>query len=179
MSDTNFTRSQGETWRIVLQMEDVDCVPTMIADASKSPLLYFAGIATKAGETSVPIFFKMHDVETKKYGRGSSRNIDDGVYKVYAYIPADEVGSCSISEHSTRSSCEMNSGTWTVNAAASLLTTSQMATGDWRYEIRVADAADISNLETANTILEGYLTIEDGPLDSAAGSSFVFSAPTL
>jgi hypothetical protein len=178
MSDTNFTRSQGETWRITVEMEDAYCVPSMLADASKSPLLYFAGVATKSGQTTIPMHFKMHDVETKTHGRGNKRVTEHGVYKIYAYIPADEIGSCSITAHSDKATCELNSGTWTVNTAASLLTTSKMETGDWRYEIRVADAMDISGLETANTILEGKLTILDGPLDSTPGSAFTFSAPT-
>jgi hypothetical protein len=53
-----------------------------------------------------------------------------------------------------------------------------MTAGDWTYEIRVADALDVSNLEAAATILSGVLTIEDGPIDSTSGSSFTFSAPT-
>ena len=160
-------------------MEDANCHPTMIADASKSPLLYFAGVATKSGQTDVPLLFKMHDVETRSYGRGKGRVTEDGVFKVYAYIPGDEIGSCSVTGHSTRSACEGAGGTWTIDTVASQGTTINMVAGDWTYEIRVADSTDISNLETANTILEGKITIEDGPLESTAGSSFTFSAPTV
>ena len=146
---------------------------------NQSPYLYFAGIATKSGQTDVPFYFKMHDVESKTYGRGKVRTTENGVWKIYAYIPADEVGTCSISAHDNRADCESAAGTWTVDTAASLLTTATMAKGDWNYEIRVADAADISGLETAKSILEGKLTIIDGPLDSTPGSAFSFSAPTV
>lgn len=175
---TNFTRSQGETWRVTIDMEDENCVPIKIADSSKTPILYFAGVATKDGQIDVPIYFKMQEVESRTYGRGTSRTNESGVFKVYAYIPADEVGSCSDTAYGDKSSCEVAGGTWAVDAAASLLTTAKMETGDWSYEIRVADAADISNLETSNTILEGTITIVDGPIDSTPGSSFIFSAPS-
>lgn len=177
MAITNYTKSQGETWRVTIQMEDANCVPIMIATAAKAPLLYFAGIATKSGQTDVPIHFKMFDVETKTSGRGSSRASSTGVFSVYAYIPADEIGSCSIAAHTTKSTCVANSGTWTVDTAASLLTTATMNPGAWAYEIRVADSADVSGLESASTILEGTITIETGPIDTA-GSSFIFTAPT-
>jgi len=179
MSDTNFTRSQGEILRMTIQLEDANCHPIMIADSNQSPYLYFAGIATKSGQTSVPFYFKQHEVESKTYGRGKGRTTENGVWKVYAYIPADEVGTCSISTHDNRADCEAATGTWTVDTAASLLTTATMQAGDWKYEIRVADAADISGLETSKTVLEGKLTIIDGPIDSTSGSSFTFSAPTV
>ena len=179
MSDTNYIRSQGEIMRISIELEDSNCHPIMIADSNQAPYLYFAGIATKSGQTSVPFYFKHYEVESKTYGRGKGRVVENGVWKIHAYIPADEVGTCSISTHDNRADCEAATGTWTVDAAASLLTTATMAKGDWKYEIRVADAADISGLETAKSILEGKITIIDGPLDSTPGSAFSFSAPTV
>lgn len=177
MAETNFTRTQGETWRVTISLEDSDCVPQQLADSSYAPSVYFSGLATKTGETSVPIKFQYHATETKTWGRGTNSSSATGVYKLYAYIPADEVGSCSISGHSDRASCEAASGVWNVDAAASLLTTANMATGDWAYEIRMSDAADPSNLESSKTILEGKLKIEATTVDISVGSSFNFSTP--
>jgi len=176
-TSTNFTRNQGEIFRITIDMEDNNCFPMEIADSNKNPLIFFAGVATKSGQTDVPIRFKMQDVETVTYGRGSNRQTATGVFKVYAYIPADEVGSCDLSQYENRTDCEAHGGTWTVDANASLLTTSNMAVGDWSYQIRIADADDVSNLEAAITILSGTLTITESEIDVSAGASFTFSAP--
>lgn len=178
MSYTNFTRSQGETWRITVSLEDSKGVPQQLADASFAPSVYFSGLATKTSETSIPILFRYHAVETVTYGRGSSKTSETGVYKVYAYIPADEVGSCSSALYEDRVSCESNAGTWTVDAGASLLTTTNMSVGDWNYEIRMADASDTSNLESAKTLLEGLITIEASVVDISPGASFTFGTPT-
>lgn len=179
MAETNFTRSQGETWRVTISLEDSGCVPQQLADSSFVPSVYFSGLATKTGQTSVPIHFRYYPVETKTWGRGSNSSSDIGVYKLYAYIPSDEVGSCSISTHDNRASCESNSGTWTVDAAASLLTTSQMAAGSWKYEVRMSDASNPSNMESSKTILEGTLTIEASVLDISSGAGFIFGTPIV
>ncbi len=177
MADTNFTRTQGETWRVTLEIEDSKCIPQMLASESLQPLVYFAGVATKTGQTSVPIRFQFLDASSKTIGRGTGSYKQSGVYQVYAYIPADEVGSCSISAHKDRVTCEAASGTWTVDTAASLLTTTNMAAGDWNYEIRTADSVDPSNAQSSKTVLEGTLTIEESVIDVSAGSSFTFTAP--
>jgi hypothetical protein len=177
MADTNFTRTQGETWRVTIGLEDSKCIPQMLANESLVPLVYFAGIATKTGQTSVPIKFQFLDASSKTIGRGTGSYKQQGVYQVYAYIPADEVGSCSISDHKDRASCEAAAGTWTVDTAASLLTTTKMAVGDWKYEIRMADTSDPANTQSSKTILEGNLTIEESVVDISAGSSFTFVAP--
>ena len=178
MADTNFTRTQGETWRVTISLEDSDCVPQQLADSSLNPSVYFSGLATKTGSTSVPIKFQYYAAETKTWGRGTNSSSATGVYKLYAYIPADEVGSCSVSTHTDRASCESNSGTWTVDAAESLLTTANMTAGDWTYEIRMSDAADPSGLESTKTILEGKLTIETTTVDISTGAGFTFGTPT-
>lgn len=177
MADTNYTRTQGETWRITLELEDSKCVPQMLANESLEPLVYFAGVATKSGETDVPIRFQFLDVSSRKVGRGTGSYNQQGVFQVYAYIPADEVGSCSISTHKDRASCEAAAGTWTVDTAASQLTTTNMTAGKWSYEIRMADTVDPSNVQTSKTILEGTLTIEESVIDVSTGSSFNFVAP--
>jgi hypothetical protein len=177
MADTNFTRSQGETWRITISLEDSCGVPQQLANSSFVPSVYFSGLATKVGQTSVPIHFRYYPVETKTWGRGSSSTSDIGVYNMYAYIPSDEVGVCSIATHDNRASCESSGGDWTVDVAASLLTTSQMAAGGWTYEIRMADASNPSNLESSKTLLEGTIEIEASTLDISSGAGFVFSTP--
>ncbi len=179
MADTNFTRTQGETWRITLEIEDSKCIPQMLANESLQPLVYFAGVATKTGQTSVPIRFQFLDTSSKTIGRGTGSYKQLGVFQVYAYIPADEVGSCSISTHKDRGTCEAAAGTWTVDTAASLLTTTNMATGDWNYEIRMADTVDPSNTQSSKTVLEGILTIEESVIDVSAGAGFTFAAPEL
>ncbi len=177
MAATNFTIKQGETWSKVLNLEDSKCIPTVLADIDSSPNMYFAGMATKTGETSVPIYFKYGLVETKKYGRGSKRKTVSGIFDVVLYIPADEVGSCSIAGNDTRTECNTAGGTWTVNVSASLLTTSKMSKGDWEYEIRRGVALDVSGAESSKTILYGIITIEESSLDLSSGSSFAFSIP--
>jgi hypothetical protein len=177
MAITNFTIKQGETWSKVLNLEDSDCVPTLLADLSSNPYMYFAGMATKTGETSVPVHFKYGEVETKTYGRGSGRKTITGIFDVILYIPADEVGSCSIAGKNTRTECSSAGGTWTVNAAASLLTTTKMAIGNWNYEIRKGTALDVSGAESSETILYGIITIEESSLDLSTGSGFTFSTP--
>jgi hypothetical protein len=177
MATTNFTIKQGETWSKVLNLEDSDCVPTMLADFNSNPYMYFAGMATKTGETSVPVHFKYGEVETKTYGRGNGRKTITGIFDVVLYIPADEVGSCSVVGNSTKTECNSAGGTWTVDASASLLTTNKMAIGDWNYEIRKGTALDVSGVESSETILYGTITIEESSLDLSAGSSFTFSTP--
>jgi hypothetical protein len=152
-------------------------VPQQLADSSFVPSVYFSGLATKDGQTSVPINFKYLEVETITWGRGSLSDSATGVYKLYAYIPADEVGSCSIAGNSTQTACTTAGGTWTVDAAASLLTTSKMSVGDWNYEIRMADAVDTSGLESSKTLLYGILTISASTVDISPGSSFNFDTP--
>lgn len=177
MAATNFTRTQGETWRITLSLTDSDGVPQQLADASFVPSIYWSGVATKTGQTDVPVYFQYLDSETITYGRGEETTVT-GVYKLYAYIPADEVGSCSDAQYTDRVSCEVNTETWTVDAAASLLTTTQMVTGDWDYEIRMSDAIDPSNLESSKVLLYGTLTMEESTVDISAGSSFTFQTPS-
>ena len=177
MADTNFERAQGETWRITLSLEDSACVPQQIASSAFVPSVYFSGLATKTGQTSVPIKFQYYPVETKTWGRGSSGDTATGVYKFYAYIPSDEVGTCSIAGHTNRVACAAATGTWTVNAAASLLTTANMSAGIWDYSIRMSDAANPSNLESTKNILEGKLTIKESVIDVSAGTEISFEAP--
>jgi len=177
MADTNFTRTRGETWRVTLELEDSNCIPQMLANSSLEPLVYFAGLATKSGQTSIPIKFQFLAASSKTIGRGTGSYKQQGVFQVYAYIPADEVGSCSLTAHSDRASCEAGAGVWTTDTAASLLTTTNMSSGDWRYEIRMADTIDPSNTQSSKTILEGSLTIEESVIDISSGSSFAFVAP--
>jgi len=178
MATTNFTIKQGETWSKVLTLENSDCVPTMLADLSSNPQMYFAGMATKTGESSIPIHFKYGEVETRSHGRGSSKVIVTGIFDVRLYIPADEVGSCSVAGNSTKTECNSAAGTWTVDASASLLTTINMAVGEWDYEVRKGSALDVSDSETSETILHGTITVEESSLDLSSGSSFSFSTPT-
>ena len=178
MATTDFTIKKGETWSKVLNLEDSDCVPTMLADLSSNPQMYFAGMATKSGETSIPVHFKYGEVETKTYGRGSGRKTITGIFDVILYIPADEVGSCSVAGNSTQTECNSAGGTWTVDASASLLTTSKMAEGSWDYEVRKGSALDVSGAESSETLLYGSITVEASSIDLSAGSSFTFSTPT-
>jgi hypothetical protein len=178
MATTNFTIRQGETWSKVLNLEDSDCIPTMVADSNSNPEMYFAGMATKTGQNSVPIYFKYGEVETKTHGRGKGRKTTTGIYDIIAYIPADEVGSCSVADKLTKVSCLSAAGTWTVNTSASLLTTSKMAEGDWNYEIRKGEASDVSGAELSETLLYGVITVEESSLDLSPGSSFTFLTPT-
>lgn len=178
MSDTNFERAQGETWRVTLSLEDSNCVPQQIASAAYVPSVYFSGLATKTGQTSIPIRFQYYPVETKTWGRGSNSGTDTGVYRFYAYIPSDEVGSCSITGHNDRASCEAtDTGVWTVDAAASALTTAQMEAGIWKYVIRMSDAANPSNLESSKNILKGNFTISTSVVDVSDGAGFIFDTP--
>ena len=178
MADTNFERAQGETWRVTLSLEDSNCVPQQIASADYVPSVYFSGLATKTGQTSIPIRFQYYPVETKTWGRGSNSGTDIGVYRLYAYIPSDEVGSCSIAGHNDRASCEaVDGGVWAVNVAASALTTAQMEAGIWKYVIRMSDAANPSNLESSKNILEGNFTISTSVVDVSDGAGFIFDTP--
>ena len=178
MADTNFERAQGETWRITLSLEDSNCKPLQLASADYVPLAYFSGLATKTGQTSIPIRFQYYPVETKTWGRGSNSGTDIGVYRLYAYIPSDEVGSCSIAGHNDRASCEaVDGGVWAVNVAASALTTAQMEAGIWKYVIRMSDAANPSNLESSKNILKGNITISASVVDISAGAGFTFETP--
>ena len=179
MADTNFTRTQGETWRVTISLEDKDCVPQQLASSTYAPSVYFSGMATKTGQTSIPIKFQYYPTETKTWGRGAGAESASGVYKVYAYIPADEVGTCSVSGKYDAVSCAAAGGNWTVNNAQSLLTTANMQVGDWAYEIRMSDAANPSNLESTKSILEGTLTIEATTVDISAGSGFTFGTPVV
>ncbi len=178
MATTDFTVKQGETWSKVINLEDSDCKVTLMADKNKVPNMYFAGMATKTGATSVPILFKYGEVETRTQGRGSKRVTEQGVFDVILYIPADEVGSCSVSGKDTQTECNSAGGTWTVDAAASLLTTTKMVAGVWSYEVRKASAIDVSGSETSETIMYGSLTVEESSLDISSGSSFNFSTPS-
>jgi hypothetical protein len=135
-------------------------------------------MATKSGETSVPILFKYGEVEAKSYGRGSARGTQSGVFDLICYIPADEVGSCSVGDSLTKTDCDYASGIWTIDNSASLLTTSNMAAGDWEYEIRKGESLDISGTEVSITILYGSITVEDSQIDLSAGSSFTFTTPS-
>ena len=178
MSDTNFERAQGETWRITLSLEDSNCKPQQIARADYTPSVYFSGLATKTGQTSIPIKFQYYPVETKSWGRGSNSETEVGVYRFYAYIPSDEVGSCNIGGHTDRASCEAaTNGEWTVDPVASALTTAQMEAGVWKYVIRMSDAANPSNLESSKNILKGNITISTSVVDISAGAGFTFTAP--
>ena len=178
MADTNFERAQGETWRVTLSLEDSNCVPQQIASADYVPSVYFSGLATKTGQTSIPIRFQYYPVETKTWGRGSNSGTDIGVYRLYAYIPSDEVGSCSITGHNDRASCEaVDGGVWEVNVAASALTTAQMEAGIWKYVIRMSDAANPSNLESSKNILKGNFTISTSVVDVSGGAGFIFDTP--
>ncbi len=177
MAATNFTIRKGETWSKVLNLEDSNCVPTLLADLGSNPYMYFAGMATKSGETSVPIHFKYGEVETKTSGRGSGKKTTTGIFEVILYIPADEVGSCSIVGNNTRTECNSAGGTWTVDVPASLLTTTNMAEGSWSYEVRKGSALDVSGAESSETLLYGSISVEASPIDLSAGSSFTFSTP--
>ena len=179
MADTNFERAQGETWRVTLSLEDSNCVPQQLASSTFVPSVYFSGLATKTGQTSVPIKFQYYPVETKTWGRGSSGSSATGVFRFYAYIPSDEVGSCSITGHNDRVSCVSAGGNWTVNVAESALTTATMEAGIWKYAIRMADAANPSNLESTKNILEGKLTIKESVIDVSAGTEISFEAPII
>ena len=177
MTDTNFEKSQGETWKVTISVDGSNNTPQQIASAAYVPSVYFSGLATKTGQTSVPIRFQYHPSETKEIGRGTNSYTESGVYALSAYIPADEVGSCSIDGHANRAACEAATGTWTVDTAASLLTTANMSVGDWRYEIRMADARNPSNLELSTTALQGTLTIVESVIAITDGASFEFGTP--
>jgi len=178
MSTTNFTIRQGETWSKVLNLEDSNCIPIILADVNRYPQMYFAGLVTKPGETSIPIRFKYGEVETRTYGRGRSKRESVGIFDVRVYIPADEVGSCSVVGNETRTECNSAGGTWTVDVEGSLLTTLNMATGVWSYEVRKGVALDVSGAEISETLLYGTLTVEAANVDLSAGSSFTFITPT-
>jgi hypothetical protein len=178
MANTDFSFRQGESWSRTITLEDEDCVPIALADSNSNAQKFFAGMATKTGEDSVPILFKYSAVETKTYGRGSAKSSSEAVFGVSAYIPADEVGSCSIAEHITRTACVGANGTWTVDSTASLSTTTKMAVGDWSYEVRVADVTDPSGLESSTTILYGTLSVSASTLDLSPGAGFTFVTPT-
>jgi len=176
MAKTNYERSQGETWRITISLEDENCVPTQLASEAYTPSVYFTGLSTKTGKTSIPIRFQYYPPETKTWGRGSTKTTATGVFRIYAYIPADEVGSCSLG-HNDRASCVAATGTWTVDTAKSLLTTSQMEAGVWKYAIRMSDSPNPSNLESVKNILEGDLTVVESVVDITDGAEVVFSIP--
>jgi len=175
MAETNFKVRQGETWSRVISFQDSDCIPTLIASETLVPTMYFAGTATKTGQTSVPIYFSYEDIETKTYGRGVSKSTKTGIFGVKIYIPADEVGSCSDDSYKSRLACASNGETWTVDTAKSDLTTSKMEAGVWKYEIRIANAVNTANTDSSRTILYGNLTIEESSLNTT--TAFEFSTP--
>jgi hypothetical protein len=175
---TDFTIKQGETWSRVINLEDSDCRPVLMADRDSNPEMYFAGRATKSGETSIPLLFKYGDVESRTSGRGSNRYVDVGIFDVHFYIPADEVGSCSVSGEETQTECDRAGGIWTVNADASLLTTSNMAPGTWEYEVRSSVSPDSSGIESSQTMIYGNLIVEETSLDLSTGSNFDFIVPS-
>lgn len=180
MADTNFERAQGETWRITLSLEDSNCKPQQLATAAYVPSVFFSGLATKTGQTDIPIRFQYYPAETKTWGRGSNSETEVGVYRFYAYIPSDEVGSCSIGGHNNRASCEAAAnGEWIVDPVDSELTTAKMEAGVWKYVIRMSDAANPSNLESSKNILKGNITILTSVVDISAGAGFTFAAPVL
>jgi len=184
MTDTNFERAQGETWRITLSLEDSNCKPQQFASADYTPSVYFSGLATKTDKTSIPIKFQYYPVETKSWGRGSNSETEVGVYSLYAYIPADEVGACSTGAHEDRASCEAaHADQWTADPVASALTTAKMEAGVWKYVIRMSDAANPSNLESSKNILKGNITITESVIDISNGadltSDLAFSSPTV
>lgn len=177
MATTNFTIKQGETWSKVLNIESSDCIPSRISDTNGNPSMYFSGMAAKTGETSIPIRFKYGEVETKTYGRGSGRETVSGIFDLIVYIPADEVGYCSVPGKTSRSECLSSSGSWTVSSSESLLTTINMAEGDWDYEIRKGESSNVSGPESSDTILHGTMTVEKSFLDLSSGSEFTFVSP--
>jgi len=180
MTDTNFERAQGETWRITLSLEDSNCKPQQIASADYTPSVYFSGRATKTDQPSIPIKFQYYPVETKTWGRGSDSETEVGVYSLYAYIPADEVGSCNIGGHNDRASCEAaENGVWAADPVASALTTVHMQAGVWEYAIRMSDAENPSNLESSKNILKGNITITESVIDISDGADLTFSRPAL
>ena len=184
MTDTNFERAQGETWRITLSLEDSNCKPQPFASADYTPSVYFSGLATKTDRPSIPIKFQYYPVETKSWGRGSDSETEVGVYSLYAYIPADEVRSCNIAGHDDRASCEaVENGVWAVDTDASEQTTANMEAGVWKYVIRMSDAANPSNLESSKNILKGNITITESVIDISNGagltSDLTFSSPTV
>ena len=146
----NYTLNQGETWRVTLELQDSSCNPIRLATEENgvyTATVFFAGVAKQVGANSVDILFRMQPKETKTYGRGALRTTEEGVFKVYAYIPADA--------------------------------TAEMAAGDWTYEIRQSDvsAPDLVNAPHAvATVLEGIITINDGPLDT--GTTFTYGSPS-
>ena len=147
----NYTLNQGETLRVTLELQDSLCNPIRLAtvDTTVTPstfaaTVFFAGVATFGTET-VTLQFQMQAAETLTYGRGSTRTEETGVYKVYAFIAADD--------------------------------TAVMTAGDWAYEIRqsaVANPVD-NTIDSVSTVLEGTITIKDGPLDT--GIAFVYTTP--
>ena len=89
MTATNFERAQGETWRVLISLEDSNTLPLQLADESFVASLFFSGVAKKTGQTSIPILMQFSQPETKTWGRGAQASTATGVYSFYAYLPAD------------------------------------------------------------------------------------------
>lgn len=145
---TNFTRYQGETWRVVVSLEDSAGVPQILADESFAPLLYFSGVASLPGNDPVPIKFEYYAKkasESRVTGSGKSYRRLAGVYEVVLYISADD--------------------------------TSTMATGSWPYEVRMSEGVNPTGMDVTKTILKGSITIQGSTVDVSSGSSFTFETP--
>ena len=169
----NFTRKQGEVWRTTIEMFDSNNCAILLASVGTTaePAVshaFFQGTASKilvSGTVyALPISFKLQPAEVIESGRGSNRMIDNGHFKVEAYIPSD------INNPDSSDPLDF------INPVSTI----EMEPGDWNYVIRYSDAPNPTDDDNVRVIVQGVLTIEEriADLGDSDISNFTYTAPT-
>ena len=94
---TDYVRKQGETLKFTIEMETKDGYPVKLANSAVDPLYYFLGTMTN-GTTEIAFAFKYGASETRTSGKGAGEITDTGIFKVTAYISADDLATIAVGD---------------------------------------------------------------------------------
>lgn len=144
----NFTRRQGEIVRFTLEFRDSSSQPIRLASSSGTNLgFYFGGSVTKTGESTIPLQFQYQEVETREAGRGSNRRVENGVFKIWAYLSADTTAGMSL-------------GPW-----------------DYAVRLSEAENPREESLDNVRVVASGTITIQDNIVDGGDTTGITYSTP--